>query len=197
MAENAFCVAWICCTPLSWSRTAEPSPPECAEPQVTTALSPWHHKAKAVFVAASCGWSTRAVRHSPSSISAASNVLLGSTRTRLLAVISLRHFRQRLVGLLSLNLELWKKAEVTEVQHPHSAKLRSLEASSWDVLGILTTASKTSAMNLYFRLWARAKQEYMIGGACNLLLEVLIDDDTMIHDNCSTNIWVNLMQTPS
>ena len=88
-------VACICCTPLSWSRTAELSPPERAEPQVTTALSPWHHNAKAVFVAASCGWSSRAVRHSPSSISAASNVLLGSTRTRLLAVISLRHFRPK------------------------------------------------------------------------------------------------------
>ena len=84
MAENAFCAAWICCTPLSWSRTAELSPPRRDSPQVTTALSPWHHNAKALFVAASCGWSTRAVRHSPSSISASSKVCSKSNRTRFL-----------------------------------------------------------------------------------------------------------------
>ena len=55
-------------------------------------LSPWHHKAKALCVAASCGWSTRAVRHSPSFISALSKVCSKSTRTRFLAVISLRCF---------------------------------------------------------------------------------------------------------
>ena len=77
---------------LSWSRTAELSPPKSASPQVTIALSPWHHKAKALPVAASCGWSTRAVSHSPSSISASSKVCSKSTRTRFLAVISLRHF---------------------------------------------------------------------------------------------------------
>ena len=56
------------------------------------ALSPWHHKAKANCVAASSGWSTRAVRHSPSSISASSKVCSKSTRARFLAVISLRCF---------------------------------------------------------------------------------------------------------
>ena len=85
-------MAWICCTPPSWSRAAELSPPEFAEPQVVIVLSPWYHKAKAPPVAASRGWSTRAVRHSPSSIFAAFKVLSGSTRTRFLAVISLRYF---------------------------------------------------------------------------------------------------------
>ena len=47
-------------------------------------LSPRHHKAKAPSVAASCGWSTRAVRHSPSSISASSKVCSKSTRTPIL-----------------------------------------------------------------------------------------------------------------
>ena len=90
IAAKASPLAWICCTPLSWSWTAELSPPHLALPQVTTALSPWHHKAKALPVAASCGWSTRAVRHSPSSISASSKVCSKSARTRFLAVISLR-----------------------------------------------------------------------------------------------------------
>ena len=91
IAANAPIVAWMCCTPLSWSRTADMWPPKAGSPQVTIALSPWHHKAKAPRVAASCGWSTRAVRHSPSSTSA-SKVLSGSTRTRFLAVISLSSF---------------------------------------------------------------------------------------------------------
>ena len=85
-------MAWICRTPLSWSWTAEVSPPNSAWPQVTIALSPWQYKAKAHCVAATCGWSARAVRHSPSSISASSKVLSGSTSTRFLAVKSLRHF---------------------------------------------------------------------------------------------------------
>ena len=63
-------------------------------------LSPRHHKAKARSVAASCGWSTRAVRHSPSSISASSKVCSKSTRTRFLAVISLEVlFPKDLFGL--------------------------------------------------------------------------------------------------
>ena len=56
------------------------------------ALSPWCHKAKALLVAASCGWSTRAVRHSPPSISASSKLCSKLTKTRLLAVMSLRYF---------------------------------------------------------------------------------------------------------
>ena len=84
---------WIeSASPLSWSWTAELSPPLYSSPEVTTALSPWHHKAKASRVAASCGWSARAVRHSPSSISASSKVCSKSTRTRFSAVISLRCF---------------------------------------------------------------------------------------------------------
>ena len=85
-------VAWICCTSLSWSWTAELSPPKSAPPQVTIALSPWHHKAKALLVAASCGWSTRTVRHSPSLICASSNVCSKLTKTRFSPVISLRCF---------------------------------------------------------------------------------------------------------
>ena len=131
--------AWICWTPLSWSWTL--SPPEHASPQVTIALSPWHHKAKALFVAASCGWSTRAVRHSPSSISASSKVCLKLTQIRFLAVISLRYFFPRIPRACwqSLTLEAWKKAELWEVQHAHSAKLHLSSTLSWDIL-------KTSAM---------------------------------------------------
>ena len=92
MAAKAQPADWICCTPLSWPRTAELSPPSSASPQVKMALSPWHHSAKALFVAANCGWSTRAARHSPSSISASSKACSNSTRTRFLAVISLRCF---------------------------------------------------------------------------------------------------------
>ena len=91
IAAKAPGVAWICCAPRSWSRTAELLPPYSARPQVTIALCPWHHKTKALCVAASCGWSTRAVRHSPSSISASSKVVSGSTKTRFLAVTSLRY----------------------------------------------------------------------------------------------------------
>ena len=36
IAAKAPGVAWICCTPLSWSRTAELSPPRSSLPQVTT-----------------------------------------------------------------------------------------------------------------------------------------------------------------
>ena len=121
IAAKALFAAWICCTPLSWSWSAELLTPYFAPPQVKIALSPGHHKAKANFVAATCGWSTKTVRHSPSSISASSNVFSGSARTRFLAVTSLRFFR--LVGPLSLILEQWKKAEVTKAQCAHSATL--------------------------------------------------------------------------
>ena len=103
IAAKAKAVAWICGTPLSWSRTAQLSPPQSAWPQVTIALSPWHHKAKAFPVAASCGWSTRAVRHSPSSISVSSKVCSKSTRTRFLAVISLRSFFPKVCWAAVLN----------------------------------------------------------------------------------------------
>ena len=36
MAANAPSEAWICCTPFSWSWTAELSSPKCGRPQVTT-----------------------------------------------------------------------------------------------------------------------------------------------------------------
>ena len=85
-------VAWICCKPLSWSWTAELSPPNSLLPQVTMVLSPWHHKAKAPTVAARCGWSTRTVRHSPSFICASSKVCSELTKTRFSPVISLRCF---------------------------------------------------------------------------------------------------------
>ena len=99
IAAKALFVAWICCTPLSWSWSAELLTPYFAPPQVKIALSPGHHKAKANFVAATCGWSTKAVRHSPSSISASSNVFSGSARTRFLAVTSLRFFIKGSLGL--------------------------------------------------------------------------------------------------
>ena len=50
-------------------------------------------------------------------------------------------------------------------------------------------------MNLYFTLWAQAKQEYMIVAIwepCNPLLTVHMDDDIRI-----CNIWVDILQAPS
>ena len=118
-------IGGLSCTPLSWSWTAELSPPPFAEPHVVIVLSPWHHKAKALSVAAICGWSTRAVRHSLSSIPASSKVVSGSTRTRFFAVTSLRYF----FPTLPLGLEPWKEAEVSEVQHARLAKLHLHETS--------------------------------------------------------------------
>ena len=107
IAANAIPVLWICCTRLSWSWTAELSPPNCAPPQVTIALSPWHHKAKALLVAASCGWSTRTVRHSPSFICASSKVCSKFTKTRFSPVMSLRCFcpKARWAALLKSRTE--------------------------------------------------------------------------------------------
>ena len=162
MAENAFCAAWICCTPLSWSRTAELSPPRRDSPQVTTALSPWHHNAKALFVAASCGWSTRAVRHSPSSISASSKVCSKSNRTRFLAVISLRYFLPK--ARWAAVLTSWTVEEGRSVRS--SACPFGKATFTWSIWDILRSwrLFKTSAMNFYFTLWAQAKQQYMIWG---------------------------------
>ena len=92
IAANALAVAGICCTPLSWSWTAELSLPNYAPPQVTIVLSPWHHKAKAILVAASCGWSTRTVRHCPSFLCDSSKVCSKLTKTRFSPVIILRCF---------------------------------------------------------------------------------------------------------
>ena len=149
IAAKALPVSWICCTPLSWSWTAELSPPQSASPQVTIVLSPWHHKAKAYSVDASCGWSTRAVRHSPSSLSASSKVCSRFIKTRFLAVISRRYFSQRLVGPLSLHFEPWMKAEVLEAPDSHSAKRHVFLASSWRRPN-KSWRLKTWAMNLYF-----------------------------------------------
>ena len=128
IAAKAILVAWICTTPGNdcavtgtIAATAEAGnflPCLLSLPASAVAAMvpcPWHHKAKALSVDASCGRSTRAVRNSPSSISASSKVLSGSTRTRFLAVISLRYlFPKARSAPLSLHLEPWMKAEVWE-----------------------------------------------------------------------------------
>ena len=68
MAANAQAVACICCTFLSWSWTAEQSPPLCGLPQATT--DPLAKiAANALFVAWSCctflSWSTTAEQSPP------------------------------------------------------------------------------------------------------------------------------------
>ena len=139
IAANARSALWICCALPSWSWTAELSPPKFASPQVTIARSPWHHKAKALPVAASCGWSTRAVRHSPSSISASSKVCSKSTRTRFLAVTSLRCFFPK--APLAAVFKSWT---VEEGKSDRSSacpfgKATFMLSIGWDVLKIWTT----------------------------------------------------------
>ena len=147
IAAKAPPVAWICCTPLSCSWTAELSPPRYSSPQVTIVRSPWHHKAKAPSVAASCGWSTRAVRHSPSSISASSNVCSKLTETRFLAVRSLRCIFPKACRAAVFNS--WSEEEGRSVRSsawPSSKAtfILSIELRGWDVLKILTTLQNIS-----------------------------------------------------
>ena len=159
IAAKAAFVAWICCTSLSWSRTVELSPPQCGLPQVTATLSPWrHHKANAVFVAASCGWSTRAVRHSPSFISASSKVWPGSTRILFLAVISLRCFcpRARWAAVLtSWTVEQGRSDRGSACPFGKATFIWRI----WEVLPSWRRRFETLSMNLSFILWAQAKQE--------------------------------------
>ena len=151
MAANACTVAWVCCTPFSWSWTEELSPPRSAWPQVTIVLSPWHHKAKALFVAASCGWSTRAVRHSPSSIWASSKVLSGSTRTRFFAVISLRNFCPKARWVTCF--KSWTVEEGKSDRN--SACPLGKDTFTWSIWDVLQSwrLFKSSAKNR-FKLWA-------------------------------------------
>ena len=146
-AANALSVAWICCTPLSWSWTAELSLPNYAPPQVIIVLSPWHHKAKAVLVAASCGWSTRTVRHCPSFLCDSSKVCSKLTKTRFSPVIILRCFCPKALGPPSSSLELRKTAKVTEAhKRAHSAKLpvHLLHVKSYLGRHLLTTFENIS-----------------------------------------------------
>ena len=87
-----------------------------------------------------------------------------------------------------------------ELQHAHSAKLHLFEASSWDVLRSWRLF-KTWAMNFYFRLWARAKQEYMrphmIGATDQTMQPSKIDSP---HGWWHRDMWYLggvLMQAPS
>ena len=187
IAAKARTVAWICCTPLSWSRTAELSPPESAPPQETIALPPWHHKAKALIVAASCGWSTRAVRHSPSSISASSKVLLRSTRTRFLPVISLRYFFPK--ARWAIALKSWTVEEGSSLKS--SACPFGKATFIWGIWDVLRSwrRVKTSAMNLYFTLWALFLW-LRIPAALNdewwntmIYLPVLLQAQTVLHQH--------------
>ena len=149
-AKAPWKVAWICCTPMNWSPTAELSPPPFASPQVMISLSPWHHKAKALPVAASCGWSTRAVRNSPSSISASSKVLSRPARTSFLAVISLRHFCPKApwaAVLTSWTVEEGKSDRTLGCPLGKATFIWII----WDILQ--SWRLKTSALNLYFTLW--------------------------------------------
>ena len=143
IAAKAWPVAWNCCTPLSWSRIAELSPPSSASPQVTMAESPWHHKAQALFVAASCGWSTRAVRHSPSSISASCKVLSGSIKTRFLAVISLRHFRPK--ARWAAVLKSWTVEEGRSVRSSGFPFIKAI--FTWSIRGVLRILATQNISN--------------------------------------------------
>ena len=132
--------------------TAQP-----ALPQVTILLSPWHHKAKAIFVAASCGWSTRAVRHSPSSISASSNVCSKLTKTRFLAVISLRCIFPKACWAAVFNswsVEEGRSVRSSACPFGKATFILSMERRGWDVLQSWWLF-RTSAMNLHFALWAQ------------------------------------------
>ena len=156
IAAKALSMAWICCTPLSWSRTAELSLPQSALPQVMIALSPGCHKAKTAAAATTCGWSIRAVRHSPSSIPDSSRVWLKSTRTRFLAVISLRYFFPK--ACWAFVLTSWTVEEGRSVRSSECPLGKA--TFIWIIWDVLRSwwLFKTSAMNLYFRLWAQAMQ---------------------------------------
>ena len=139
---------------------AELSPPKSASPQVKIAPSPWHHEAKALSVAASCVWSTRAVRHSPSSISASSKACSKSTRTRFLAVIS-QIFTKGSLGLCPYVLnrgrrQKWQKfsmpmrqsyiylnhfrrpPNMTTLQNINNAQVSSRDSCQWISTGHLS-----------------------------------------------------------
>ena len=94
IAAKARPVPWTCCTFLSWSCTAELSPPPSALPQVTILLPPKHHDAKApldsiFFVAATFPLIATAVRQYFSSSRASKSDWAGSNKMRPSAVTSL------------------------------------------------------------------------------------------------------------
>ena len=120
-----------------------------------------HHKAKALTVAACCGWSTSAVRHSPSSISSSFKVCSKLTKTRFLAAISplekstlLRCFFPKVCWAAVLNS--WSVDEGRNVRSSACPFGKTACMIMWDILSWRLV--KTPIMHLYLRLWARAKR---------------------------------------
>ena len=186
----------MCCTPFSWSWTDELSPPYLAWPQVTTALSPWHHKANAPSVATSCGWSIRAVRHSPSSISASSKVCSKLSKTLFSAVTSLRYFFPK--ALWASVITSWTVEQGWSVRSsgfPFSKA--TLIWSICDVLKIWTTLQNISNESLLGAL-SPSQARIHDQGYLGTMRATLFRQSTWMMTPCYVTFgWVSKMQAPS